>query len=920
MTRLWLLPITISVLALSGCGDEEPTASRPQKPAAPAGPKPKVFVADSSIYFFAKSFAGEQLNLMRAEKMREGATTWSPRSADQTKAAQANFILIHSEKNAPWLEKLNGFNGKLIPVADANPDAIPDFEGAAVFDPIHAKALAEAVIQALSDHVLTSETDRARLAKVKAVVGQRYDPLIQRMKAYGGRFQPVMISSGEFQPWLDASGIRFSRVDLAAGADLPNEVIDLMLKQGRKPDMDFVIWDKGPVTTLAGKLKSRGIDGIVLDAGKDPTGQKNLLKLARLNVEALAKLHDPNAAPGIAKAKPDSAPKGNGGTGDGSFGGTVLPFLEKYCIECHDADTGEGEVEFDLYTTIRDAEKVPDLWETVAQLMDLEAMPPRKEPVQPTPAEREQIVAWIEKLSGRWDSGAMGFDPGHTTLRRLNKNEYNYTVRDLFGLRLRPADDFPEETGGEAGFDNNADALFLPPLLMENYVESAGIIVDTVYRDPQARARYLFVHPDSAANARPAARKILQYWASRAYRKPVQEGELERLLKIYDRDMRKKKRFDLAMQMPLVAVLISPNFIYRPEAEKPGNKAYRVSGSDLASRLSYFLWSSMPDQTLFDLAAKNELHKPAVLEQQVARMLVDDRAKSLSMHFAGQWFKWESLRSTANPDEKRFPSFTFQLRVSLYQESTNYFSHLLQNDSSILELIHSDYAFLNEPLARHYGIQGVTGMQFRKVPLTDRNRGGVLGMGSVLTATSLPLRSSPAIRGNWVLNEIFGTPTPEPPMNVEQLPDDDRAIKGKTFREELVQHRENPSCKACHEAIDPLGFGLENFDAIGRWRVQQNGKPIDSTGVLPDGAEFQSPAELKQILLEDKDLFTRNMVRKALAYALGRELTPYDRPIVAEIAEKVKADNYRIQSVFLEVAKSYPFQMKRNSGFVPTKE
>ena len=261
--------------------------------------------------------------------------------------------------------------------------------------------------------------------------------------------------------------------------------------------------------------------------------------------------------------------------------------------------------------------------------------------------------------------------------------------------------------------------------------------------------------------------------------------------------------------------------------------------------------------------------------------------------------------------------FTFELRVSMYQESSAFFDYLLQNNRSVLELIDSDYAFLNDRLARLYGIPGVTGPQIRKVQLTDKNRGGVLGMGSVLAATSLPLRSSPAKRGDWVLTEILGTPPPEPPMNVAQLPEDDRNLEFKTFRETLEAHREDPSCAGCHAAIDPIGFGLENFDSIGRWRTTQNGATINTSGELPDGRKFQSPAELRAILLEEKDLFVRNMAEKVLAYALGRELTPYDRPIIAKISKKVAEDDYQIHRMFLEVVQSYPFLNRRSDSYKP---
>ncbi len=599
------------------------------------------------------------------------------------------------------------------------------------------------------------------------------------------------------------------------------------------------------------------------------------------------------------------------------FEAEVLPFLDRYCIECHDSDSEEGEVNFDAYLTSKSAHRNPDLWESVRAQLELGQMPPHKRKERPSEAENAALVTWINQLTKQWDQGKMGSDPGRTTIRRLNKNEYNYTIRDLFGLRVRPADQFPEDAGGEAGFDNNADALFLPSLLMENYTEAAGEVVQAVYGNRNAKARYLFIRPTSETPRKVAARTILKRWASLAYRRPVYKSEVERLAGLYETQHSKKRSFDDAMKAPLLAILLSPNFLYRTETEKPGKDAYLVDHFAFASRLSYFLWSSMPDAELFRLATAGKLNKPEVINSQVARMLADPKSDSLAMHFAGQWFGWELLRSRANPDTKRYPSFTFDLRISMYRESSEYFKYLIASNSSAYYLLDSDFTFLNDTLARHYGIPGVSGREFRKVVLNDRNRGGVLGMGSVLTATSLPLRSSPAARGNYVLEQILGTPPPPPPMDVEQLPDDDRELKTQTFREALVEHRENESCRSCHELIDPIGFGLECFDGIGRFRTSQNGKPLDVAGEMPDGTVFSAPSQMKSSLLKERDLFARNMVSKMLSYALGRELTPYDRPVIEKITKDVVEDEGRIRTAFSRVATSYPFRYRRNDNFQP---
>lgn len=595
----------------------------------------------------------------------------------------------------------------------------------------------------------------------------------------------------------------------------------------------------------------------------------------------------------------------------------IFPMIEHYCLDCHDEANEEGGLEMERFSSEKLALMDPRIWEKAAALVKMKSMPPRDRFNLPTDEERQQFIAWVDTVGERWDAGEFGQNPGRTTIRRLTKNEFNYTIRDLFGLKIRPADNFPEDGGGEDGFDNNADALFLPPLLMENIVESAGLIVNAIYRDQATYRRYLFAFPHSADGLDEAARKILDYWAPLIYRRPVEAAEINKLVGLVRFQVSKKKKdYREAMKMPLLAMLISPHFLYRSETIKPGGKAYRVEEIDLASRLSYFLWSSTPDAELLKLATEGNLGKPEIYEAQVKRMLMDKRANSLGMHFAGQWLKWEELRSRANPDKRRFSNFDFALRVSMYRESSLFFDNLVKENLPLLDLIDSDYSFLNQRLAIHYNVPGVTIAGFQKVLLDDPNRGGVIGMGSVLTVTSLPLRSSPAVRGNYVLTELLGTPPPAPPMNVPQLPDDDEELEFTSFRNALIKHREDPNCYPCHVEIDQLGFGLENYDAIGRWREFQNDQPVDSKGVLPDGSKFSNPKELKGILMSRRDQFARNVVEKALSYALGRELTPYDRPTVRNITDKLIADGYRTQTLFIEVARSYPFLNCRGDDFI----
>lgn len=595
--------------------------------------------------------------------------------------------------------------------------------------------------------------------------------------------------------------------------------------------------------------------------------------------------------------------------GELDFEVNIAPIIDKYCTSCHNPEDDEGNLNLESVLTAKEAVLYPDLWDKVAKTAKMDVMPPPEKSRRPEIHERALLLGWALQIGWQWDQGNIGTDPGRTTLRRLNRNEYNYTIRDLFGLKIRPADNFPEDSAGEAGFDNDADALFLPALLMENYFEAAAKIADTILANIGLRQNYLL----NASSDVAGARTVFAYWTSRIYRRHVGDDEVERLVIVYKAARKSGKNHLKAMRDPLVMMLISPSFIYRSELPiAGGGKTVGLNEFELANRLSYFLWASMPDQELFKLADEKKLSDPIILGEQVIRMLKDEKSKALSMHLGGQWLGWEQLRGSANPDTTKFPMFDFALRVDMYREASNFFDNLIREDGSVYDLIDSDYSFLNERLAKHYGVSGVEGPELRKVKLNNPNRGGVLGMGSVLVSSSMPMRTSPSLRGVYVLERLLGDPPPPPPMDVEQLPADDTNLKTLTFRETLEEHRDNPNCRACHAQIDPLGFGLENFDAIGRWRTTQNGAKIDTSGITPDGEEFSGPAELKKLLLTRKDEFTRNMVEKFLSYALGRELTPYDRMVTRRVTDKVEANDGSMHSLIMGIVTSHPFLNRQN--------
>ncbi len=483
-------------------------------------------------------------------------------------------------------------------------------------------------------------------------------------------------------------------------------------------------------------------------------------------------------------------------------------------------------------------------------------------------------------------------------------------MRDLFGVKYSPGRNFPADGSGGEGFDNTADALFLPPVLMENYLRSASKVIDNVYTNPALRKRIIFVsQKEQQRDTEKAARKILNYHTSLAYRRRATQDDLTPLLNAFRSKQKQGASFEDSLKAPLTAILVNPKFLFRIQHDQPNKKEWKLNDFELASRLSYFLWSSMPDSTLFNLAKDGKLRDPAVLRQQINRMLASKKSDALSKHFAGQWLGFADLIDQIQPDTNRFPLFTRSLRASMYYESIAFFNHFVRTNRPVTDLIHSDYAFLNQELARHYGLPAIRGKDIRKVAIKNRSRGGVIGMASILTSTSLPLRTSPVKRGKWILETILGTTPPPPPADAGELPADDKSSEGLSFRKQLEIHREKAKCSGCHAQIDPLGFGLENYDAIGRWRSKDiHGKPVDSSAVLPDGTKFSTPGELKTILLKDKDKIARNLCRKMLAYALGRSLEYYDEPVVSELLEKLRADNYRIQTLIIAITESYPFQ------------
>ena len=720
----------------------------------------------------------------------------------------------------------------------------------------------------------------------------------------------------------------------------------------------------------------------------------------------------------------------------------VRPILERYCFDCHSGDRAEAGITLDAYKESRAKTHERKAWVKVLRQLQGGAMPPI-DAEQPTREELAAIERWITDYALVPDC-SRGERPGRVTVRRLNREEYNNTVRDLFDVNVRPADDFPSDDVGY-GFDTIGDVLSLPPVLLDRYIDAADVVAraaivstdadaaptrrieggrlnstgqftrdfeierdgnyvlrvmawgdqagpdpcrmmlgldgkprrtvdvpnsrgspieydvrlrlepgkhqfavaflndfyDKAQKDPKKRDRNLevdaitlagpigllpddlpashtrfFSKPvDSQAEVIEQAdqmKALLGPIASRAFRRPATAEELDGLAAIFFSARRSGETVERAAQLALSALLVSPSFLFRVEGDPPPGRIRNLNDYELAARLSFFLWSSIPDEVLFRAAARGEVHTPNQLATQAERMLRDPKVESLVKNFAGQWLQLRGL-DDVKPDPQRFPGFDDELRESFRRETEVFFAHVVREDRSVLEFLDADYTFVNERLARHYGVSGVQGDEFRKVGLDGGKRGGLLGQASILTVTSNPTRTSPVKRGKWILENLFAAPPPDPPPNVPELADAKGEKLVGTLRQRMEQHRADPACASCHKLMDPLGFGLENYDAIGGWRDRDGDAAVDAGGELPDGRRFSGPAELRTILAARKDEFRRCLIEKLLTYGLGRGLEYYDVCSVERIAAASAAGGDRFSVIVAEIVKSPAFR-QRESG------
>jgi mono/diheme cytochrome c family protein len=808
----------------------------------------------------------------------------------------------------------------------------------------------------------------------------------------------------------------------------------------------------------------------------------------------------PSAKTPLAPAQPATA--------DG-FDKVVKPFISQNCFTCHGDKKQEQGLNLQAIAAARSLLDHGEKWEEVVGKLRGKEMPPIEEE-QPEEADRQAVATWIANELARLDRVTPP-NPGRVTARRLNRTEYNNTVRDLLGVDIRPADDFPQDDAGY-GFDNIADVLSLSPVLMEKYVTAAdrvsrqalfgppamaptliklrsegrrvqeartvpasydvtglslpnafhsmhrvpvdgeyvikvtlgglrpkasmpvpitlwidqkelqttthdqeraasfeidrqdfggqsvqfrvrltagdrwiAVAIPRIYEglpprfggpNPSTRSEpprefkpppnvpadrlamlkkrfeesgaelakiplngvrvnavevggpysytkgpsrdsrlkvYTCGHLDGAHTSTCPAR-IMTDLARRAFRRPVATTELAKYVALVKTAQKEEGSFEEGLAVGIQALLVSPDFLFRIERDRPARagatvSSQRIAPHEMATRLSYFLWASMPDDELRRAADAGTLRDPAVVAYQVRRMLRDPRSRALAEHFGGQWLQFRALESVTR-DRDRFPEFEDYLRLSMRRETEMFVDHIVRQDRPVLDFIEGRYSFLNERLARHYAVPNVVGPEFRQVDLSATPRGGVLTHGSVLTVSSYATRTSPVLRGRWVLDNLLNAPPPEPPNDVPSL-EDSKIGKSVTMREQLEEHRKNPTCASCHKRMDPLGFGLENFDAVGAWRTADGTFPIDSTGILPDGRTFSGPDELRAILSSERQAFTRAITSKLLTYALGRGLERYDAKTVNQIAARLPRHKYRFSGLVIEIVNSLPFTSRR---------
>ena len=568
-------------------------------------------------------------------------------------------------------------------------------------------------------------------------------------------------------------------------------------------------------------------------------------------------------------------------------------------------------------------------WGSMARRVHNGEMPPKGAP-KPTVDELERFSQWATKAL-RAAACADGIKPGPAPIRRLNRDEYSATIRDLLDIHLDIGSALPADGGGGEGFDNAAETLFLSPIHSEKYMEAAKFATDFAAKEFKSRQKLLVAKPGPGVTEEQAARKILEAFLPRAFRQPVAPADVALYLSLFSAARQQGREYEEAIFFAIRGALVSPKFLFRVEPPNRTGTVQPVGDYQLASRLSYFLWGSMPDELLLDAAASGTLREPAVLKSLVGRMLRNDRSLGFAQRFVEQWLGTRDLLGTKKPDPKLYPMFDNdeELRSDIRLQPVLFFRELLIRDLPVLDLIDSTHTIGTSNLAKLYEVKLPVPRDAAKQPRwmelpPNSNRGGILGMPAIMAVSSYPYRTSPVLRGAWILDALLGTPPPAPPPNVPALEEAKAGAPTRTMRERLADHRANAVCASCHSRMDGLGFALENYDVIGRWRTEDAGKPIDNSGDLGP-VHFQGSGGLRKVLLDRKDLFVRNLTNKMLGFALGRGLTLSDSCTVDAIVEDVRNNGYRAQALVEAIVLSVPFRHQapvpavKSAAPVPTK-
>ena len=586
-------------------------------------------------------------------------------------------------------------------------------------------------------------------------------------------------------------------------------------------------------------------------------------------------------------------------------------FIKRYCLECHSGEKPKASLDLSRFDSMDKILSEALLWDDILIRLSQGDMPP-KEADLPTLNERSEFLNWVES-SLQKAACQSGPHAGPAVLRRLNRAEYSASVRDLLDIHFDAGEALPSDGSGGEGFDNAAETLFISPIHAEKYMDAARVAVEYAFADPRSLRRFLVAEPDEKTSPEVAARRVIEDFLPRAFRRSIPESEILEYLALFHAAYKADPSFMVAIRLTLQAVLISPKFLFIAEEPNFDSKPHKVTDHELASRLSYFLWGSLPDDELLKAADEGNLSDSRILQEQFKRMLGSQnsrKVRNFSQNFVEQWLGTRALGREFKPD-KSIRGYDSELEGGMKYEPVFFFHEILTENRSLLDLLKADYTYVNRRLARHYRIKGEFREQPKRVQLMDENRrGGLLSMAAVLAVSSYPHRTSPVLRGKWILETILGDPPPPPPSNVPELEESASSVSSESLRQRLELHRQDVACAQCHDRIDPLGFGLENYGVLGRWRDKYEGHTVDARGALPDGTTFSGPAELKLALLGRKDQFVRHLTKKMLGYALGRGLTYYDYCAVNSIVDKLRANDYKSHHLLFGIIQSVPFRFK----------